>query len=217
MNRAPANRHARWNAPLGRWLVLSVALHMTILIVWHSSPLLKGQRETVLSVMLAPGMSVPPPATRLAEAATSNAVSRAVPPRPATIQEVAASRDKTEVNPVLHQPTRAAAATEGPGQTLAPSAAQIRSRLLSDLARHFEYPLLARLRGWEGTVLIGLDIEADGLLHHVYLARSSGYDVLDQSAIKAVQRVARLQETSNWLNGKRLHMQLPVIYRLVER
>ena len=62
MNRARANRHTRWNAPLGRWLVLSVALHMTILIVWHSSPLLKGQRETVLSVMLAPSMSVPPPA-----------------------------------------------------------------------------------------------------------------------------------------------------------
>ena len=217
MNAVPVNRRTKWDVPLGRWLALSLALHATIFVSWHISPEITGQRETVLSVMLAPGMSVPPPATHLAEAATSNAVSRAVPPRPATIQELAASRDKTGINPVLHQPTRAAAAAEGPGQTMAPSTAQIHSRLLADLARHFEYPLLARLRGWEGTVLIGLDIEADGLLRHVYLARSSGYDVLDQSAIEAVQRVARLPETSEWLNGKRLHMQLPVIYRLVER
>ncbi len=100
---------------------------------------------------------------------------------------------------------------------MAPTGARIQARLLADLARHFEYPLVARLRGWEGTVMIGLDIEADGFLRQVHLSRSSGYDVLDQSALEAVRRVARFRESLDWLSGKRLHIQLPVIYRLVER
>lgn len=217
MNAVPVNRRTKWDVPLGCWLALSLALHAAIFVSWHISPEITGQRETVLSVMLAPGKSVPSPATHLAAVAASAAASRTVPPQPATTQEQSASKSETEIKPELHKPVNIVASSEGPGQAATPPASQIRARLLTDIARHFEYPLLARLRGWEGTVLIGLDIEADGLLRHVYLARSSGYDVLDQSAIKAVQRVARLPETSDWLNGKRLHMQLPVIYRLVER
>ncbi len=217
MNTAAARRRSGWSAPIGRWLALSVALHMTMLISWHSSPRLDGQRETVFSVTLAPGMAVPPPATRLAEAPASAAESRAALPPSAMRQKVSESGDTTGAIPSPHLSAPAAATADGPGQTMAPSTAQIRARLLADLARYFEYPLLARLRGWEGTVMIGLDVEADGFLRQVHLSRSSGYDVLDQSALEAVRRVAQLRGSSDWLNGKRLHIQLPVIYRLVER
>lgn len=216
MNPAPASRHARLNARFGRWLALSAALHMALLVTWHSSPQLDGQRETVFSVTLTPSMSIPPPATRLAEA-TASAAARATPPRPATRQDISANRDKAVLQPVPQQPAPAATTAEGPGQTMAPTGARIQARLLADLVRHFEYPLVARLRGWEGTVMIGLDIEADGFLRQVHLSRSSGYDVLDQSALEAVRRVARFRESPDWLSGKRLHIQLPVIYRLVER
>ncbi len=48
------------------------------------------------------------------------------------------------------------------------------------------YPLLAQQRGWEGTVLLTLQIDERGHVTKATVARSSGYDVLDAEAIAAV-------------------------------
>lgn len=92
--------------------------------------------------------------------------------------------------------------------------AQIQARLYTDLARYFDYPYAARLRGWEGTVLLAFNIEADGRLERIRVARSSGYAVLDDSALSALRKVERLAETTAWLQGRELTMRIPVIYRL---
>ena len=52
------------------------------------------------------------------------------------------------------------------------------------------YPLLARRRGWQGTVLVGLSVLADGSVESASLRQSSGYGVLDREAI-AVARQSR--------------------------
>lgn len=51
-----------------------------------------------------------------------------------------------------------------------------------------EYPSLALRRGWEGTVLLRIRVLANGKPSEVQIQRSSGRDVLDQAAVKAVQR-----------------------------
>jgi len=94
--------------------------------------------------------------------------------------------------------------------------AQIRARLRTDLARYFDYPYVARLRGWEGTVLLGLRVEADGRLDRITIERSSGYALLDHSALNSLARLGRLAEASQWLDGRDMDMQLPVIYRLLD-
>ena len=94
--------------------------------------------------------------------------------------------------------------------------AQIRSRLLADLKRYFEYPLLARRRGWEGTVWLAFTVAPDGVLERIHVARGSGYDALDHAAIVALRRVDQMREASAWLDGRALDMELPVIYRLQE-
>jgi protein TonB len=96
------------------------------------------------------------------------------------------------------------------------SQAHIRALLLADLARHFDYPLVARARGWQGTVLLGLRVESDGHLDQVHIENSSGYAVLDRSALNSVNRLGYLTEAVAWLNGRSHDIQLPVIYRLVE-
>ncbi len=50
------------------------------------------------------------------------------------------------------------------------------------------YPRAARERGWEGTVLLHVRVEADGSPGHVEILASSGYDVLDHAAQAAVER-----------------------------
>ena len=50
------------------------------------------------------------------------------------------------------------------------------------------YPWLARISGWEGTVVLRVTIEADGHPSAARIVRSSGYPILDQAAQRAVQQ-----------------------------
>lgn len=50
------------------------------------------------------------------------------------------------------------------------------------------YPLAARRRGIEGTVLIRAQILEDGHCHQVNLSQGSGHAMLDQAALAAVKR-----------------------------
>lgn len=92
--------------------------------------------------------------------------------------------------------------------------AHIRGKLQTDLARYFSYPAIARQRGWQGHVQIGFRVEADGKLSNIYIARSSGYRLLDTSALKSLRQVEPLVEAATLLKGKSVDMELPVIYRL---
>jgi hypothetical protein len=59
-------------------------------------------------------------------------------------------------------------------------------------------------------------VESDGHLHQLRIDHSSGYTVLDHSALNSLNRVGRLAEATAWLEGRELDMQLPVIYRLID-
>jgi TonB family protein len=50
------------------------------------------------------------------------------------------------------------------------------------------YPERARLRGWEGVVLLAVTVDAKGYPTQVDLEKSSGHSILDESALKAVQK-----------------------------
>jgi len=49
------------------------------------------------------------------------------------------------------------------------------------------YPRIARLRGYEGVVVLAAEIHADGQVGSLKVKKSSGFDVLDQSALKTVK------------------------------
>jgi len=49
------------------------------------------------------------------------------------------------------------------------------------------YPLLARRRGHQGTVLLEVLVSTDGKAASIRLSRSSGYSILDRAAIKGVR------------------------------
>ncbi|WP_367156092.1 TonB family protein [Methylomonas sp. HYX-M1] len=50
-----------------------------------------------------------------------------------------------------------------------------------------DYPLSARQRGWQGTVVLRVLVAADGRAEQVNVQRSSGHEVLDESALDAVR------------------------------
>lgn len=50
------------------------------------------------------------------------------------------------------------------------------------------YPERARLRGWEGLVLLSVAVDDHGFTEQVQLQSSSGHQLLDEAAIKAVKK-----------------------------
>jgi protein TonB len=49
------------------------------------------------------------------------------------------------------------------------------------------YPLLAKRRGWEGTVTLDIELRADGSVGDIKVAQSSGHALLDQAAMDKVK------------------------------
>lgn len=124
-------------------------------------------------------------------------------------------RDKVDVEPVTHQPLEKesfrTAVVETPQQNgsemiyVTPTQtahkaqdeavfaghASVREIFLA-VPRYREntppaYPLVARLRGYEGMVLLTAEIFTDGGVGGLKIKKSSGYEVLDRSAVKAVK------------------------------
>jgi protein TonB len=150
--------------------------------------------------------------TSVAAAATAAAAGYSAP------SDAAADRapDRPAVNDTQNgrNPLSPAAPASSEARENDLASSRIQARLHSDLARYFDYPYAARLRGWEGMVLLAFDIETDGRLHAIRIARSSGHAVLDDAALRALQRVERLPEAVAWLHGQALSLRVPVIYRL---
>ncbi|MCW5620459.1 MAG: energy transducer TonB [Burkholderiales bacterium] len=55
-----------------------------------------------------------------------------------------------------------------------------------------DYPLDARRSRWTGTAMVEVLVSGDGAIHDVSLARSSGFSILDDQALRIVRRVPKL-------------------------
>jgi len=76
------------------------------------------------------------------------------------------------------------------------------------------YPLLARRKGWEGTVVIEIRVSGSGRIQQAHVEKSSGYAILDGAALGAIRswRIAlngRLDEAD-------MRLRIPVIFKLRE-
>lgn len=49
------------------------------------------------------------------------------------------------------------------------------------------YPVVAQRMGWQGRVILNVEVLSDGLCGAISVARSSGHEILDAAAIAAVQ------------------------------
>jgi protein TonB len=93
---------------------------------------------------------------------------------------------------------------------------RVSAALQSQLAEAFDYPWLARKRGWQGRVTLSLHVDEDGVLSQWKIIHTSGYSLLDRSALQAAQRIGRLPQAEQLLNGRSLNLSIPVSYRLLD-
>jgi TonB family protein len=88
-------------------------------------------------------------------------------------------------------------------------------QLRTSLSRHLIYPALARKQGWQGIVTVALRIESDGLLKKIQIRQSSGYNVLDDSALNSLRKIKRLQTEEQYADRPH-RLTLRVVYQLTD-
>ncbi len=157
-------------------------------------------------------LNSPRPATR--PSAVRPETHRPVAAQPATTSEPASAQASTTTAKANPAETRS---TPTNGSTSKAQAhIEVDESLRRALRAHFSYPMLARRRGWQGQVRLGLRVEPDGRLSHVRVLKSSGYGILDRAAMASVRAIALLPRASRWLHGQHFDMVLPVEYRLLD-
>ncbi len=86
--------------------------------------------------------------------------------------------------------------------------------LAQALGKRKDYPRLARIRNWQGTTELKLQIGSDGKLHDVVVGHSSGFPVLDAAAIKIVHESVPLPDMPEALRGREWTVTVPVVFKL---
>jgi protein TonB len=208
------------------FIFASLLAHLALLIAGADplTPKIGGEAAT-LSVTLvtnlhldsaAPAAQLPNPAARTHPGA---ATSDAITPRAVSTQLRRPAVVERPTRPDVRSPAQhkesvvTAAATAPPAQHVSE---QISAALQNQLVEQFSYPWLARKRGWQGRVMLSLHIGKDGDLSRWKIARTSGYRVLDRSALDSARRIRNLPQAATWLNGAALDLLVPVHYRLLD-
>ena len=76
------------------------------------------------------------------------------------------------------------------------------------------YPHWAREAGYEGTTKIRFAILSNGELEEISIVNSSGYDILDNAAIAAIEKAAPFPPLPDSLNRDILQIELPIAFQL---
>ena len=179
----------------------SVATHVLILMLLPGWSAQRDARPRVLSVELSE--PIPPeivPSQPLPmETRPTPSTPRPLKPVVRSVQELRASQEPILTTPLEAPPSptavvvpeqRPAPAQEAPRPSPAPVAAPV-TPPRSDAAYlnnpRPAYPLAARRRGDQGTVLIRVVVTADGLAANVNVEKTSGHPSLDEAALTAVK------------------------------
>ena len=103
---------------------------------------------------------------------------------PAKIAVAGSSAANPVIEPDDAPSTRQSTSRSKPGS-------QIVANLRHAFLPYFTYPKLARIKGWQGTVELTVNIDAQGQLTAARIVRSSGYGILDHAALNSIRQVKR--------------------------
>lgn len=88
------------------------------------------------------------------------------------------------------------------------------SRVRSHLERNKEYPALALRGRLEGTVTVRFTIRNDGSVGSAGIVKSSGYNLLDQSALRTVHISAPFPNPPETPGFRETSVSVPLVYKM---
>lgn len=124
----------------------------------------------------------------------------AATPRPATVAQQAPPAEPPRTQDALTQsavPEVTAPAREPAPISEAPQTIVTSSPRYAEPPAVPVYPPLARRRGWQGEVLLAIDVAATGVAGEPVVLRSSGFDLLDRAALEVARQWRIVPERRN--------------------
>lgn len=96
------------------------------------------------------------------------------------------------------------------------ASAWVQSEIRKALPIFFTYPKIAQRKGWQGTVLLQLSIDPNGIFSAVEVLQTSGYRALDSAAVQSLIRLGSIPELSQFSLPKNLQVKVPVRFQLID-
>ncbi|HQR61220.1 MAG TPA: energy transducer TonB [Methylophilaceae bacterium] len=152
----------------------------------------------------------PPPIRTPEPAPAPQAETPPPPPPPAVI----AATPKPEEPPVFTAPPEPPKPVGPTPQDIDAARNHYGNLLAREFAKHKQYPRVAQMRGWQGTVRVQLELDAAGKVISTSISESSGHEVLDQQAIEMVKKAIPLPLPPEILRNKPLTIFVPVPFKL---
>lgn len=169
--------------------LVSVALHLVLFLLvpqFHAGDL-EASGSGMTAIDLPPQVEIPPPPERIARPATPTVAEAEVS------EEVTIAPTTFEANPAdrLPPPPKARGSSPLDRPTFIPHdvAPRLENRAeFQKLLRRF-YPSALRDAGIGGKVTVWVYVDASGQVERAVLESSSGYDALDEAALKVARRM----------------------------
>lgn len=171
-------------------VILVVLLHVLLLGYWASLPLparMPHEMSASITIMQDTVQAAPPTPPARTKPRPVTKPAPALQPRP-----VVASAEPAEIRHVQAVPQPAA-----PAETAAPRPAVDAPSVPPDREPDYRaaylsnpvpaYPMVARRMGWQGKVVLNVEVLASGLPGQIKLHQSSGREVLDNAAANTVK------------------------------
>ena len=71
------------------------------------------------------------------------------------------------------------------------------------------YPMIARQKKWEGVVILKLYVDMNGHINEIILTKSSGYKILDDTAVKTVKEWKLVNNYK-----KKIYIMVPIEFKI---
>ena len=91
---------------------------------------------------------------------------------------------------------------------------QYRQTISARIKQYEEYPLVAKRRQWQGTTVVQLRLTAEGKVADISVVEKSGYEILDEAAVKMIRRASPLPLPPEGLRGRDHTVLVPIRFRL---
>ena len=87
-------------------------------------------------------------------------------------------------------------------------------RISKIIMNNKQYPKIAQMRGWQGTVIADLEIDSKGTVISIKIKKSSTYEVLDNEALEMIRKASPFPAPPYNLRGKNFNVLVPISFKL---
>lgn len=170
---------------------------VTVILAGPESPVSTGAAKVPAAATQVSSEQVPPAAARLPELKREETPAPARGRKTLAISPIAFSElphlSRAEASPPDSAGSAFGSAAAGTvsaatGGGTAPAAGILRRAAPRTAGnRPPDYPSLARKRGWQGRVVLAVEVDSEGAAKEVRVENGSGHDLLDEAALRAVR------------------------------